>query len=145
MMRAIKWMPERELTYPCADISYYWESRKDAEFIVILHFSRMVDGLKKDLEINFGSPMAVSWEDESYGLIEVPNGIPTTENGFNYSHPTLIVEGSEWAKKYADNKYSTGDPEADDVVHYLLVSLNDILHVLSEIKPLTKWVTPTDD
>lgn len=144
MVRAIKWMPKRELTHPCADISYFWESRKDAEFKVIMHFSRIVNGLKNDLEINFGIPMAVSWEDESYGLIEVPGGIPTTENGSKLSHPTLIIEESEWARKYADRKYSSSDPEARDVVHYLLVSLNDILHVLSEIKPVTKWVTPMD-
>jgi len=145
MVRAVKWMPERELTYPCADISYFWEARKDAEFKVIMHFSRIADGLKNDLEINFGIPMAVCWEDESYGLIEIPDGIPTTENSSKWSHPTLIIEESELARKYADRKYSSGGPEAGDVVHYLLISLNDVLHLLSETKPVTKWVTPIDD
>jgi hypothetical protein len=146
MGRAIKWLPQKEIAYPCADISYFWASKKDAEFIVTMHFSRMVDGLENDLEINFGSPMAINWEDESYSLTDFPDGIPKTEKGkFKFLHPTIIVEGSDWAKKYADNKYSDGDPEADDVVHYLLISLNDILHVLSEIEPVTKWIASTDD
>ena len=95
------------------------------------------------MEINFGRPIAIQWEDETYCLTDFPDDIPECEKGsFKFSHPTIIVEGSDWAAKYADNKYSVDDPEADDVVHYLLISLNDILQVLSEFKPVSKWIVP---
>lgn len=146
MGRAIKWMPQNEIVYPCADISFSWASQKDAEFIVTMHFSRMVDGSAKDLEVNFDRPMAIQWEDESYSLTDFPEGIPKAEKGnFEFSHPTIIVEGSAWAAKYAANKYSAGDPQANHVVHYLLISLNDILHVLSESEPKAKWTDPFDE
>lgn len=141
MGRAKKWMPQGEIAYPCADISFAWASQVNAELVVTMHFSRMVDGLQKDREINFGSPMSIQWEDESYSLTEFPTGIPECEKGdLRFSHPTIIVEDSNWARKYADNKYVTGDPEANDVVHYLLISLNDILHVLAETEPTTRWI-----
>lgn len=105
----------------------------------------MVEGSKKDLEINFGSPMAVQWEDESYCLTDFPDGIPKTSKGkFKFLHPTIIVDGSDWSAKYAANKYPANDPEADDIVHYLLISLNDILHALTEFEPVTKWVNPSN-
>jgi len=46
MGQAIKWMPQKEIAYPCADISFSWASEMDAEFIVTMHFSRMVDGFE---------------------------------------------------------------------------------------------------
>lgn len=142
MQRAIKWMPASEIDAPCADISFFWASEKGARLVVMMHFSRVVGGFSKDLKLIFGRTLAMNWEEESYGLIEAPKVLPECSGaGFRgFSHPTLIVEHSSWAEKYAANKYSDGDPEAQNVKHYFLISLNDLVHVLAESTPEAAWV-----
>jgi hypothetical protein len=142
MQRAIKWMPTSEIDAPCADISFFWASEKGTRLVVVMHFSRVVGGFSKDLKLIFDRPLAVMWEEESFGLIETPKVLPKCSGaGFREcSHPTLIVEHSSWAEKYAANKYGEGDPEAQNVKHYFLVSLNDLVHVLAESTPEAAWV-----
>jgi hypothetical protein len=142
MQRAIKWMPKPEIDAPCADISFSWASEKGARLAVMMHFSRIVGGFSKDLELVFGRPLAVAWEEESFGLIESPEILPKCSGADfrQYSHPTLIVEHSNWAEKYAAHKFAEGAPEAENVKHYFLVSLNDLVHVLAESTPEAAWV-----
>ena len=138
--RVTKWMPQPEIDFSCADISYEWRSRKDATLVVVMHFSRVLDGFAQDLQLTFSRVLAVQWEEESSGLIHSQSSLPTcTFRG--WTHPTLIVEGSEWASRYAANRHAADDAR---VTHYLLVSLNDLLHVLAEVEPRTRWVTPID-
>src|SRR5262249_51044185 len=142
--QAAKWMPDGDIKYPCADISFRWTSKKDANFDVTMHFSTLVAGHERDLRIQFGRPVAVKWEDESFSFTEVPDTLPiaVSREGFRFGFPTLIVKNSNWAAVYADNMYSENDPLAKGLTHYLLVSLNDTLHVLSESKPEAKWIAP---
>jgi hypothetical protein len=137
-------MPKPEIEVPCADISFSWASKKGARLVVLMHFSRIVGGLSNDLELVLGRPLAMSWEEESFGLIESPGILPKCAAAAfrEYTHPTLIVEGSSWVEKYAARKFAEADPEAKNVIHYFMVSLNDLVHVIAESKPEAVWLSP---
>jgi hypothetical protein len=146
MERAIKWMPKREIDSPCADISFTWVSAAHARLVVTMHFSRVVNGPPEDLQLSFTRPLAVAWEEETFGLIDSPEDLPkcTGAHLSRFTHPTLIVEGSRWAERYAANMFAEGDPGAKRVTHYFMVSLNDLLHVLAESEPEAAWVPSID-
>ncbi len=146
MERAVKWQPKPEIDASCADISYSWASKQGAKLSVLMHFSRIVGGLENDLGIVFDNVLAVKWEEESFGLITSPDDLPTCSNQrFNtWTHPTLIIQDSNCAREYADRKYAKDDRSAGRIVHYFLLSLNDLLHVLAESEPISTWVAPSD-
>ncbi len=146
MEQAKKWMPKPEIDSACADISFAWASQKDAALVVVMHFSRVVDGIAKDLEIVFERPFAIRWEEESFGFIESPEALPKcAATKFRiWTHPTLIVEDSRWAEQYSARRYAEDDPGSQNVVHYFLVSMNDLVHVLAETQPRARWLSKVD-
>ena len=146
-MPAQKWFPQPEIDCPCADISFRWESVKGGTLKVLMHFSRTVDGLSNDLEIDFGTPLAVAWEEESFGLFfETSEVLPKCGRvSFErWTHPALILSDSRWRDSYADRKYVADDRRSAHITHYFLVSMNDLLHVLAETDPKSQWVTPAE-
>jgi hypothetical protein len=143
MERAKKWLAQSD--FPCADISYWWASGEAAALIAVMHFSRVVDGFRKDLELTFRQPLAVQWEDEAFGLVESPEDLPKCSGKFStWTYPTLIVDGSRWASRYAACKYAESDPRVAAITHYFLVSMSDSLHVLNEGEPESKWINDSD-
>jgi len=145
MERARKWLPQPEIDFACADISYRWASGKGAVLVAVLHFSWVIDGFAKDLEITFRNPLAVLCEDESSGITEAPEELPKCSAKFSqWTHPTLIIENSRWASRYADRKYSENDPRGATITHYFLISMNELLQVINEGEPETRWITPAD-
>ncbi len=143
----IKWEIYKELDFPCADISYCWDSGRNTNLIITMHFSRVVGGCGMDLELVFSSPLALQWEDESYGLIELPNNLPKcVQDRFKrWTYPTLIIPNSNWADLYAANIYTKEDFKSHKVTHFAFVSMNDLLHVLSEKKPRVRLIEPSDN
>jgi hypothetical protein len=111
-----------------------------------MHFSRVVQGLENDLEIIFRDPWAIQWEEESFGLIDSPEKLPkcTGKHFSDWTHPTLIIEGSKWRDSYVNSRYDAMEARDSSVTHFFLVSMNDLLHVLAEPDPETKWVEPSD-
>ncbi|MGN6546710.1 MAG: hypothetical protein ACTHK7_16770 [Aureliella sp.] len=141
MQTATRWIAQPEIAFGCADISYRWGFGKSTHLAVCMHFSQIVGGWNKDLQIVFPNPLAVMWECESFGLIETPANPPQLTGRFHgWTFPTLVIERSEWAERYAAAKYAHGDPAAARIKHYYLVSLNDLLHVLDEGDPECRWV-----
>jgi hypothetical protein len=146
MQRAARWMPQPEIDFGCSDISYRWVSEKGAKLVVLMHFSGVIDGWDKDLELVFSNPLAVMWEDESFGLIDVPSDCPRWDRPDfrGWTFPTLTIENSAWAERYAARKFAADDPKIGSVKHYYLVSLNDLMHVLNQGTVHSKWVDPLD-
>ena len=146
MEAARKFILDSEIDWPSADISYTWKSRAGASLVVILHFSRVVDRPERDLKLDFGRPLALSWEDECFAFIPTPAGLPmcTLERFRHWAYPTLVVEGSAWADRYAANIYPADEFEHHPVRHYLLLSMNDTLHILSKQPPVAAWITSAD-
>jgi hypothetical protein len=143
MAEALKWLPRADVHSPCADISFVRSAQQSGLLVVVMHFSKVIDGVPRDLEIQFPHPLAVQWAEESFGLIDCPQILPkcSASHFTSWTHPTLIVKGSEWAERYAARKYAV-DPKAENVNHYLLVSMNDLLHVVNEGEPIASWVEP---
>jgi hypothetical protein len=138
MARATRWFPVPKIDAACADVSFKWASEQGAVLVVLMHFSRVIDGHKKDLQLTFERPLALKWEEESLGLIAAPSDLPKCFDGnfASWTHPTLVIEESLWAHEYATNKYADGDERSKNLVHYFLVSMNDLVHVLAESAPL---------
>ena len=107
-----------------------------------MHFSRVIGGCDKDLELTFTNPIALQWEDESYDLIELPDILPKcSREGFtSWTYPTLINENSKWANSYAARTHTEEEYKDHKVTHFAFISMNDLLHVLSEEKPSAKLI-----
>ena len=142
----IKWEVFKELDFPCSDISYKWESERNARLIVIMHFSRVIGGCPKDLELIFENPIALKWEDESYGLIDLPETPPkcSSEKFMSWTYPTLIVSDSQWADLYAARTHTEEEYKNHRVSHFVFISMNDLLHVLTDEKPSARLIESTD-
>ncbi|GAB1267010.1 hypothetical protein NBRC116493_02630 [Aurantivibrio infirmus] len=140
--RGIKWEIYKQLEVPCADISYQWISGKNGFLEITMHFSRVIGGFKNDVCLTFDNPIAVQWEDESYGIIELPNNLPKCQNeAFSpWVYPTLIIPNSNWANTYAARICTAEEYENHNVSHFAFISMNDLLHVLSNKKPSAKIV-----
>jgi hypothetical protein len=141
---AKRWNPVPDVEQPCADISFSRFSGRGAVVIVTMHFSRVRGGTPRDLTLRFSETLAVSWEEESLGLIETPEVLPmcSAEAFRRWTYPLLLVENSRWAEKYAARLYPADDARAEAVRHYLLVSMNDLLHILTMSKPEVAWESP---
>ncbi|WP_233073293.1 hypothetical protein [Motilimonas eburnea] len=107
-----------------------------------MHFSRVIGGCNKDLELTFSDPIALQWEDESYGIIDLPDTLPKCSAvGFTgWTYPTLIVPKSKWADKYAARTHTEEEYKNHKVTHFAFISMNDLLHVLSVEKPSAKLI-----
>jgi hypothetical protein len=144
MEKATRWEIVDGLGAPCADISYRWNSGVRAQLVLTLHFSRVVDGFPNDLELTFKNPLALCWETESYGLIELPDKLPKCSSSrfSDYSYPSLIISDSKWADSYAARTHTEIEFKAHRVTHFAFIALNDLLHVLSNKKPTFAVVAP---
>ena len=111
-----------------------------------MHFSRVVGGCDKDVELTFSDPIALQWEDESYDVIELPGNLPKcAQDGFTtWTYPTLIIPDSEWANQYASRTHTEEEFKNHKVTHFAFISMNDILNVLSEKKPSAKLIEVTN-
>jgi hypothetical protein len=107
-----------------------------------MHFSRVFGGCDKDLELTFSDPIALQWGEESYGIIDLPDILPKcSKEGFtNWVYPTLIIADSKWANWYAEIMHTEEEFQNHKVTHFAFISMNDLLHVLSEIKPKAKLI-----
>ena len=76
----------------------------------------------------------------SYDLIELPDGLPrcSSESFTNWTYPTLIIPDSQWASSYAARMHTEDEYKKHKVTHFAFLSMNDLLHVLSEKKPSAK-------
>jgi hypothetical protein len=142
----IKWEIFKELDYPCADISYQWITGKGHRLVITMHFSRVIGGCPNDLELTFYRPIAFKWDDEVYSSTELPEPAPMcTSKGFTtWIYPTLVIPNSSWALSYALEAFPERDINEHGINHVCLISMNDILEILSEEKPSVRLVEPAD-
>ena len=111
-----------------------------------LHFSRVVGGPDEDLALAFTRPLAVKWEEEFFGFIELPDNLPKcSRSEFNHwVYPTLVIENSAWAEKYANRVFTEAELETKGVTHFVFIAMNDLLHVLSIDEPTARFVESVD-
>src|SRR5690606_8065289 len=113
MASARKFESGTTVDFPAADISVVWLSQQGAELKLTLHFSRMVDGPEQDLEVVFDSPLAFQWEDETFGLVPLPDELPhcSTPQWQRWGFPILLIDKSNWADKYAQRTFTAEEYE----------------------------------
>ena len=127
MSEASKWEIVDGLEVPCADISFNWPSGP---------------GIDADVRLIFANAMHMAWEDESLGLLDLPDKLPyCLDSEFSdWVFPTLIIKNSPLATKYADKAFAADDPSHAQVRHFVLISMNDLVHVISADMPVVEMV-----
>ncbi len=106
-----------------------------------MHFSRVKDGPKDDLELQFIGLTAIRWADECYGSIVDAKKLPLPKcrekPWAGWTFPLLTVSGSTWVTSYQDLPVSKGR------THFYLVSMNDLVDVLALPKVEVNWIPPS--
>jgi hypothetical protein len=131
-----RWSPIDDIHWPAADICFAYEAPSVAT--ARLGFSSVSGGSAQDLVLHFSNVIALRYEAEAPGLIPLPKNLPKLAVGIYpaFTYPLLEVRDSDWLAEY-----SAFNPEAA-LHHYVLVSLNDLLHVLAGEKVEASWVNP---
>ena len=133
MEQAIKYKISEEFNQGCAAISFNYSSENDDELSILMYFADMIGGTKYNLEIKFNSIVAIQYEKEMPGLLSIPDAPHCSKKYFTeFIHPILMIKDSEWVRKY-ENYVSS-------LTHYVFISMNDIVHVLTEEKPEMKHI-----
>lgn len=137
--KAIKYPLPDEFDQGCASLFFEYSQENEYELSVVMNFSDMRGGTNRNLELKFRQIEAIRYEKEGSGLSQVPPAPHCTNKYFaDFVYPALIIENSEWVKQYEDY---TNDP-----VHYLFLSLEDVVHVLSSSQPkITAIATESKD
>ena len=111
-----------------------------------MHFSRVVGVPNEDLALTFTTPLALQWEEEFFGFIELPENLPKC-SGSEFNHwvyPTLVIENSAWAERYANRIFTEAELETKGLTHFVFIAMNDLLHVLSVVEPTARFVESVD-
>ena len=133
------WEPVSGIETPCADLTFCYVHPHGLE--VRMHFSNVVGGPENDLLLKFSGAIAIQWESETFGLVPIPGPLPKchSPNWDTWTFPLLRVQNSSWWATYdARNPIA-----AEGRNHYVLVTMDDLLHVLAETTVTATWVPPT--
>jgi hypothetical protein len=135
---AVRWEPVTGVDWPCADILFAY-SPPDA-LHVRMRFSNVVGVREADLVLEFSGAIAAQWESESFGLISLPDLLPKCRSPRwdTWTFPLLRIDNSEWLATYhARNPFG-----AEGRCHYVIVTMNDLLHVLARPTLEATWASP---
>lgn len=133
MSQAQIWEVVADLAVPCADISVSWTSGENSQLVVLMHFSRVRGGFESDVQLSFTDAMHFAWEDESLNVMSVSTDLPLCKDPAfsDWIYPTLVINDSALATQYADSTFDKTDPQHSNVGHFFMVSMNDVLQVIS--------------
>jgi hypothetical protein len=105
-----------------------------------MRFSNVVGGCESDLSLKFSGAIAAQWESESFGLIPLAESLPrcSAERWNTWAFPLLRIEHSMWLASH-DARHPVA---TEGRIHYVLVTTNDLLHVLAQPAVVAIWVPP---
>lgn len=132
-MTASPWNPVPDVVGPCADISF--ERTLPGDLLVTMHFSLTTGLPDRDLRIAFRNAVAVRWEVESPGVEPMPRGLPklTSPEWSKWSTPLLSIQNSALLDSFRAI-------HGANLRHFVLVSMNDLLHVVAGPSIAADWV-----
>ena len=111
--RAAAWRPLPNIKRAFGSISLSLKAESPARTVLLtLHGER-------NLRLGFSGVIALHFEDECPGNFPIPSDLPRLNQ--KYTFPLLTVERSSWAAQW---------PMWPDLMHYVLISLDDIVHIL---------------
>jgi hypothetical protein len=107
-----KWEPLSDIDSPFDTISYSFQGARLSVNMVG----------QRNLHLEFSNVVAIHFEQECPGFDFPPHPLPMLRPGVTF--PLLIVEGSEWQKKYS--------LIYKDVSHFALISSDHLMQVLAK-------------
>lgn len=135
MERHEKWEPVEGIATPAARAVV----NEDHEGLVVtMIFSEVVDGSDSDLRIKFGRVAGYTVFEEFVHPWDSPQTeSPMIDDG-RFVYPLLLIHDSEWLRSLSDRLL--GFPNC---AHYRLLTLDEIVDVLSNKQPEVTWVKGT--
>jgi hypothetical protein len=100
-----------------------------------MHISNVKGLPDRDLQITFSEAVALRWERESPGVERCPIKLPklTGPEWSQWTFPLLKIQGAEWLKQWQPIY-------GQKLEQFMLVSMNDLLHVVAGPTTQTLWV-----
>lgn len=136
-MKSSIWQPVPEIVGPCADISFALSL--PGTLVVTMHFSLVIGLPDNDLRLQFTGPLAMHWETECPGFYPVPPNMSKCADPqwAKWVFPLQMVEGSELLEEFR-GIYQIG--KAPELSHFLLISMNDLVHVIARSGVTAEWI-----
>ena len=131
-----KWEPISGIDSPCADLSFNYQGSDD--LTVTMYFTRVKNGIPRDLVIKFHGVISVRWMDECCSMIAVRlQPPPVLEGRFSgWTFPLLQSDSTAYLAEYQKGN----PPLAKGRKHFYLVCMNDLLDVLALPDVEATWV-----
>jgi hypothetical protein len=130
-----KWEPVEGIATPAARA----EVVEDREGLVVtMIFSEVIDGSDSDLRIRFGRVAGYTVYEEFVHPWDSPQTESPMIGDGRFVHPLLLIHDSEWMRSLSDRLL--GFPNC---VHHRLLTLDQIVDVLSNIQPEVAWIKGT--
>jgi hypothetical protein len=135
----IKWEPVGGILAPCADIRFTYTV--PSFLSVTMYFSHVRNGAPQDLILNFSGAIALRWESESFGLVPLPERLPRCPDPWSrWTFPLLSIENSTWL----DTHHARNLVSSKGRLHFALLSMNDLLHILALPDVKAAWTDSTN-
>jgi hypothetical protein len=127
--RATPWYPVPDITHGFGSISFRFEPHSTADpqsrrAVIALHGER-------SLHLRFAGVVALHFEDECPGNFPLPTDRPRLNSQLMF--PLLKIENSRWLAQW---------PMWPKLVHYALLSLDDLVYLIAEPKVQAQWGEP---
>ena len=122
--RATAWCPVPDITDGFGSISFRYDSTADSQSrsaVIVLHGAR-------SLHLRFTGLIALHFEDDCPGNFPLPTDRPRIDSRFMF--PLLKIENSRWLAQW---------PMWPQLVHYALLSLDDLIHLIAEPMVQAHW------
>jgi len=136
-MIASAWHPVSGIEGPCADISF--ARRQGEDLVITMHFSLVIGLPNRDLRLLFRGALAMHWEDEFPGLFPLPTILARCSDPRwkKWAEPLHKVEGSTLLAEHRGMRPTAAPPR---IAHFLLISMNDLVHVVAQEDVAAEWV-----
>ena len=103
--------------------------------VVTMIFSEVVDGSDSDLRIRFGRVPGYTIYEEFVHPWDGPQTESPMVSDGRFVYPLLVIHDSEWLRSLSDRLINY-----PGCVHYRLLTLDEIVDVLSNKQPEATWV-----
>lgn len=129
-----RWEPVEGIVTPAARAVV----NEDHEGLVItMIFSEVVDGSDSDLRIKFGRVAGYTVYEEFVHPWDSPQTESPMIDDDRFVYPLLLIHDSKWMRSLSDRLLGFSN-----CLHYRLLTLDEIVDVVSNKQPQASWIKP---